>query len=505
MKEPAMKEPAMKPLILALDQGTTSSRAIVFDAEARPLSVAQYEFPQHYPRNAWVEHDPEDIWQTSLRAAREAIEKAENEGLGKVLAIGITNQRETTFLWNRKDGRCLHRAIVWQDRRTSAYCESLRAQGLEKTVQEKTGLLLDPYFSASKLTWLLDQLDARSAAERGELAFGTVDSFLIYKLTGGKSHFTDATNASRTSLFNIRTQAWDEDLLKIFKIPAALLPEVKDCADNFGVSEKSLFGREIPILGVAGDQHAACIGQACFTPGDIKSTYGTGCFAMVNTGKTMLASQNRLLSTLAYRLKGEACYALEGSIFIAGAAMQWLRDGLKILSNARESASLAASLESNDGVYLVPAFTGLGAPWWDAEARGSILGLTRATVPAHFVRAALESVCYQTHDLIAAMRADGCAIKRVRVDGGMVANNWLNQFLADILDCAIDKPAVLETTALGAAYLAALQYGLYNSLEDIQKQWQLQESFSPAMPAVERQGLLKKWQSAVQATRAFKD
>lgn len=489
-----------KPLLLALDQGTTSSRAIVFDVDANIISVAQYEFPQHYPQNGWVEHDPEDIWQTTIKSAKEALSDAENANKGTVVAIGITNQRETTFLWDRQTGKPLHNAIVWQDRRTTPLCKQLKEAGKEALISEKTGLLLDPYFSASKLHWLLNNVPgARVRADRGELAFGTVDSFLISKLTLGKQHLTDATNASRTSLFNIHNGEWDADLLQLFDIPSNVLPQVKNCADDFGVCDARFFGREIPILGVAGDQHAASIGQACFSEGDIKSTYGTGCFVVVNTGSSALKSENRLLTTLAYQIKNERTYALEGSIFIAGAAMQWLRDGLGLIKNAKDSAALASELESNDGVYLVPAFTGLGAPWWQPEARGAIVGLTRATTPAHFVRAALEAVCYQTADLLSAIQADGCTPKRVRVDGGMVANNWMNQFLANILSLPIDKPKILETTALGAAYLAGLQYGLYKDVAEIQQRWQLKESFEPHMPESQKARLLSEWKSAVNA------
>lgn len=493
-------------LILALDQGTTSSRAIVFDAEASLVSVAQYEFPQHYPNNAWVEHNPEDIWNTTLKAAREALASAENGGHGKVVAIGITNQRETTVLWDRNSGAPVYNAIVWQDRRTSAFCNELKTANKEALIQEKTGLLIDPYFSATKLHWLLNNVkDAKTRAQKNELAFGTIDSYLIYKLTGGKQHLTDATNACRTMLFNIHDGSWDKDLLQLFDIPASVLPKVKNCADDFGVTEASLFGREIPILGVAGDQHAATIGQACFQKGDIKSTYGTGCFVVVNTGEEALQSQNRLLTTLAYQLDGKRTYALEGSIFVAGAAIQWLRDGLGLIKHAKESTALAESLKSNDGVYLVPAFTGLGAPWWNPDARGAIVGLTRASTPAHFVRAALESVCLQTADLLDAIKADGCDVQRVRIDGGMVANAWLNQFLADVLDLEVDKPAVLETTALGAAFLAGLQYGLYKNLEDIQARWQLSESYSAHMPVHKRTQLLNEWHKAVKATLLVAD
>lgn len=489
---------ANNPLLLSMDQGTTSSRAIVFDANAKIISLAQQEFPQHYPDNGWVEHKPDDIWRTSLQTAQMALNKAESEKFGQIVAIGITNQRETTVVWDKKTGEPIHNAIVWQDRRTSAFCTQLKEAGKEALIQAKTGLLIDPYFSASKLNWILNEIPgAKARAEKNELAFGTVDSFLIYKLSGGKQHLTDATNASRTMLFNIHSGTWDEELLALFGIPACMLPEVKNCADDFGVTDAKLFGRAIPILGVAGDQHAAGIGQACFQNGDIKSTYGTGCFVLVNTGSKPLTSKNRLLTTLAYQFEGQRTYALEGSIFVAGAAMQWLRDGLGLIKDAAESAAMAESLAGNDGVYLVPAFTGLGAPWWKPDARGAIVGLTRASSPAHFVRAALESVCLQTADLLSAIQADGCAVKRMRIDGGMVSNTWMNQFLADILNLSIDKPRVLETTALGAAYLAGLQFGLYKNLEDISAHWQLAESIQPSMSEIDRGILLNEWHRAV--------
>lgn len=484
--------------ILAIDQGTTSSRAIVFDTASNIISIAQQEFPQHYPQNGWVEHDPEDIWQTTLHTAKTALQKAESNGAGKVKAIGITNQRETTLLWNRKTGKPVYNAIVWQDRRTADYCATLKTAGAEMDIQLKTGLLLDPYFSASKIHWMLSNVNgARTLAEKGEVIFGTVDSFLIHRLTGGKNHATDATNASRTALFNIHTGDWDDELLSLFDIPKPVLPRVMDCAAEFGVTDKQFFGREIPILGVAGDQHAAMVGQCCFDTGDIKSTYGTGCFALINTGDKVMHSGNRLLSTIAYQYQGRICYALEGSIFVAGAAIQWLRDNLGLLELAGESAGMSAALQSNDGVYFVPAFTGLGAPHWQPDARGAIVGLTRATSPGHIVRAALEAVCYQTSDLLQAMKADGCLPKRMRIDGGMVANDWMNQFLADIIGLNIDKPVVSETTALGAAYLAGLQAGLFADFTVLKNQWKLEKSYQPALPETEREQYLVGWRQAL--------
>ncbi|PCI62070.1 MAG: glycerol kinase [Kordiimonadales bacterium] len=489
--------------ILSIDQGTTSSRAIVFSKSGTIISVAQKEFAQVYPADGWVEHDPEEIWSTVLSTARTAFDQAEAKGY-EVIAIGITNQRETSIVWDRATHKPLYNAIVWQDRRTAKACAGLMAAGHEAEVQSKTGLLLDPYFSASKVAWILDNVDgAKARASAGDLAFGTVDSFLIWRLTGGKSHTTDATNASRTSLFNIKTQQWDQGLMDIFSVPASLLPEVRDSAADFGMTEASIFGRPIPIAGVAGDQQAAGIGQCCFTPGSIKSTYGTGCFVLMNTGAEMQVSSNRLLTTVAYRLGGKTTYALEGSIFVAGAAVQWLRDNLKFIKDASESEGLVRSLDSNKGVYMVPAFTGLGAPHWDPNARASIFGMTRDTGKAELVRAALEAVCYQTVDLFAAMADDGVRATSLKVDGGMVANDWLVQYLADMLDLPVDRPVVKETTALGAAYLAGLQVGLYKSLDDISENWQCEQQFVPHMSAPERAGLVKQWHKAVAATQAF--
>lgn len=492
----------MPNFILAIDQGTTSSRAIVFDTQGHAIATGQEEFTQHYPNNGWVEHDANDIWQSTLRSCHAAIEQA-NISADDILGIGITNQRETTILWDRQTGEPIANAIVWQDRRTSDYCQQLRDQGHEQGIQEKTGLLLDPYFSASKIRWLLDSIPgARAKAEAGQLAFGTVDSFLLWKLSAGKSHCTDATNASRTMLFNIHQQCWDEELLQLFDIPKSLLPQVKDCADNFGHSDAALFGSELPVLGIAGDQQAALIGQACFSPGMAKSTYGTGCFFMLNTGEQALNSNNRLLTTVAYRLNGVTHYALEGSIFIAGAAIQWLRDGLHLITDAAETEALAQQTDSDHGVYLVPAFTGLGAPYWDPEARGALFGLTRDTGIKELVTAGLESVCYQTKDLQKAMEADGQRPVNLRVDGGMTRNNWVLQKLADTLGATIDRPSCVETTALGAAYLVALQAGVFPSTQSINDLWQLDQRFEPKLSKHERDRRYQGWLDAVRRVRS---
>ncbi len=488
--------------ILAIDQGTTSSRAILFDAAMRVKAVAQEEFAQHFPASGWVEHDPSDLWSTVAATARLVIAKA-GIGAGDIAAIGITNQRETTLAWDRKTGEPIHRAIVWQDRRTSELCQRLKAEGHEPMVSERTGLLLDPYFSGTKLAWMLDNVEgARARAEAGELLFGTVDSYLVWKLTGGKVHATDATNAARTLLYNIRDGRWDEEICKLLNIPMAMLPEVRDCAADYGVSRADLFGREIPIFGVAGDQQAATIGQACFQPGMMKSTYGTGCFALLNTGATPVASTNRLLTTIAYQLGGRPTYALEGSIFVAGAVVQWLRDGLKIIAAAAETHALAEQADPAQGVVLVPAFVGLGAPYWNAECRGAVYGLTRSSGPAEFSRAALESVGYQTRDLLEAMRADwgGAAEGVLRVDGGMTASDWAMQFLSDIIAAPVDRPEIPETTALGAAWLAGSRAGLYPDAEGFAKAWALERRFEPAMDEATRAAKYARWQRAVAAT-----
>ena len=493
----------MNGYILAIDQGTTSSRAIVFDKNRKVVGKSQQEFTQIYPQSGWVEHDPEEIWRSVLGTCEVAIENAKIQA-GDVAAIGITNQRETVIVWDKATGKPIHNAIVWQDRRTAPLCQKLKKQGLEKTFTKKTGLLLDPYFSGTKLSWILDKVPgARKRASNGELLFGTVDSFLIWRLTGGKVHATDATNASRTLIFNIATNEWDDELLEILRIPRAMLPEVKDCAANYGAAEADIFGATIPILGVAGDQHAATIGQACFEPGMFKSTYGTGCFALLNTGSDMVLSKNRLLTTIAYRLNGKTTYALEGSIFIAGAAVQWLRDGLKIIGSAPETGKLADQADPSQNVYLVPAFVGLGAPHWDAEARGAIYGLTRNSGPAEFARAALESVAYQTRDLLDAMRKDwkSSDTKTVlRVDGGMVASDWTMQRLADILDAPVDRPTILETTALGAAWLAGSKAGIWPNRREFSKTWERDTRFVPKMDDKTRKTKIAGWRVAVKRT-----
>ncbi|MEM1382665.1 MAG: glycerol kinase GlpK [Pseudomonadota bacterium] len=489
--------------ILAVDQGTTSSRAIVFDPQMRPVGQGQEEFEQHLPRSGWVEHEPADLWSSTAATCRAAIERA---GLrpGDVAGIGITNQRETTLVWERATGKPIHRAIVWQDRRTAERCAALRAAGHEALVTARTGLLLDPYFSGTKASWILDAVEgARARAERGELLFGTVDSYLIWQLTGGAVHATDATNACRTLLYDIHKGAWDDDLCRLIGVPMTMLPEVRDSADDFGETRADLFGGPVKILGVAGDQQAATIGQACFEPGMMKSTYGTGCFAVLNTGPEPVASSNRLLTTIAYRLNGKPTYALEGSIFIAGAVVQWLRDGLKMIREAGETQALAEAADAHQAVYLVPAFTGLGAPYWDAECRGALYGLTRATGPAEIARAALESVGYQTRDLWEAMRNDWEAAAGetvLRVDGGMVASDWTMQFLADMLGAPVDRPKIAETTALGAAWLAGMKAGVYPGRETFAETWALDRRFDPDMPGKDRERRYAGWQDAVRRT-----
>ena len=487
--------------VLAIDQGTTSTRAMLFDRGATMVSVAQRELPQHYPRAGWVEHDAEEIWRGTLAVVRESIARSAVPQ-GRIAAIGVTNQRETVVVWDRSTGEPIHRAIVWQDRRTADLCASLKAEGTEEEVRAKTGLLLDPYFSATKLAWILDNVtDARARAERGELAFGTIDSFLLWRLTSGAVHATDATNASRTLLYDIHAQRWDADLCRLFRIPEAILPEVRDNSGSFGITATGLLDRLIPIGGMVGDQQAALIGQACFDPGMVKSTYGTGCFLLLNTGEIAVPSANRLLTTPAYRLDGRTTYAVEGSIFVAGAAVKWLRDGLGVLQSAEESESLATHVADSHGVYMVPAFVGLGAPHWDPEARAAIHGLTLDATGAHLVRAALEAVAYQTFDLLRAMAADGCSTPvALRVDGGMAANAWLCQFLADILDCRVDRPSNLETTALGAAFLAGLATGVWRDLDEVSRTWTAAQSFNPGMSAEQRQKLLQGWSKALKRT-----
>lgn len=491
----------MSKYVMAIDQGTTSTRTIIFDQNFSIQSIAQKEFEQFFPKPGWVEHNPEDIWMSTIETARCAITKAFVNSKD-ITSIGITNQRETTIVWDKTTGKPIYPAIVWQDRRTASMCELLKSKGLEPLISEKTGLLLDPYFSATKLAWILDNVDnARTSAAAGNLLFGTVDSFLIWNLTGGKIHATDMTNASRTSLFNIHTHNWDSELLDVFNIPENILPEVKNCSDNFGATEASLFNGTININGVAGDQQAAAIGQACFHPGMLKSTYGTGCFALLNTGKTPMISDNKLLTTIAYALKGEVTYALEGSIFVAGAAVQWLRDGLGIIESADQSGLMAATADSEQEVYMVPAFTGLGAPYWAPEARGAIFGLTRNTGPKELARAALEAACYQTRDLLEAMKVDFDAssdLKTVlRVDGGMSASNWTMQFLSDILGAPVDRPKVLETTALGAAYVAGLYTDFYPDPSEYSKKWLLSKRFEPQISDAKREQKYAGWRASV--------
>ncbi|PYE25885.1 glycerol kinase [Rhizobium sp. PP-CC-3A-592] len=490
----------MSGYILAIDQGTTSTRSMIFDAKMAIAGVAGQEFQQFFPDSGWVEHDAEEIWESVLSTSRKAIEKA-GIAATDIAAIGITNQRETIVVWDRETGEPVHRAIVWQDRRTARFCDELKARGLEPLFTEKTGLLIDPYFSGTKLAWLLDTVDGlRARAEKGEVCFGTIDSWLIYKLTGGRVHVTDATNASRTLLYDISENRFDDELLDILSVPRAMLPEVKDCAADFGVTDPAIFGAEIPILGVAGDQQAAVIGNACFAPGMLKSTYGTGCFALLNTGDDRVVSSNRLLTTIAYRLDGKTTYALEGSIFIAGAAVQWLRDEMGFISKSSEAEELAKTADPNQHVYLVPAFTGLGAPHWDPDARGAVFGLTRATGPAEFARAALESVAYQTHDLLEAMKKDwGHKRERtvLRVDGGMVASDWTMQRLADILAAPVDRPVVLETTVLGAAWLAGSRAGLWPDQAGFSDAWQCDRRFEPEDSDGARQADIDGWKDCV--------
>ncbi|MBY0508637.1 MAG: glycerol kinase GlpK [Rhodospirillaceae bacterium] len=486
--------------ILAIDQGTTSTRAVMFDAAGKPLATSQKPLPQIYPADGWVEHDPEEIWRATLDVCRAVI--ADTGGPENIAAVGITNQRETSVVWNRRTGKPVMNAIVWQDRRGAPLCDSLRAAGHENRIRDKTGLLVDSYFSATKVRWILDNVpDARAAAVRGDLAFGTIDCFLLWRLTGGRVHATDATNAARTMLYDIHAGQWDDDLLALFDVPRALLPDVRDTAADFGTTDPALFGRALPVAALVGDQHGALVGQACFAPGMVKSTYGTGCFVLVNTGTKALPSHNRLLTTIAYRLNGETTYALEGSIFNAGTVIQWLRDSVKMIAHAADSERMAMALDNSESagrVYFVPAFTGLGAPHWDPDARGAILGLTRDSGIGHIVRAGLESVCYQTNDLLTALRQDGItSLPALRVDGGMIANNWLLQFLADITQIPVERPVYTETTVLGAALLAGLGCGLFASVTDIQAAWRLDFRAMPRMDEKRRAGLLSGWQDAV--------
>jgi glycerol kinase len=490
--------------VLALDQGTTSSRAILFNHQGSIAAVAQKEFTQLFPEPGWVEHDPDEIWSSQFSVMAEVIAR-QNITTKDIAAIGITNQRETTVVWDRTTGKPIYNAIVWQDRRTAGYCDELKKQGVAPTIQQKTGLIIDAYFSATKLKWILDNIDgARVKAEKGQLAFGTVDSWLSWKLSGGKLHITDVSNASRTMLLNIHTCEWDEDLLKLFSIPKSMLPQVKASSDRYGVTEAVVKHANISIAGIAGDQQSALFGQMCTQPGMVKNTYGTGCFMLMNTGEKAVSSKNNLLTTVAWKLNNKVEYALEGSIFIGGAVVQWLRDGLQIIRSSSEVESLAATVSDTDGVYVVPAFAGLGAPHWNQYARGSLFGLTRGSTHAHIARAALESIAYQTTDVLKAMESDsGISIKELRVDGGATINNLLMQFQSDILQVPVIRPRVYETTALGAAYLAGLAVGYWSSVEEVQKQWQLDKTFTPAMPAEKVTGLMKGWQKAVKASIAW--
>lgn len=491
----------MNQYILSFDQGTTSSRAIVFDKKGTIVSVAQKEFTQIFPQPGWVEHDANEIWSTQLGVAAEAITKA-GLTIQHIAAIGITNQRETTVVWDKGTGMPIHHAIVWQDRRTASFCDELKTAGKDKMIQQRTGLVVDAYFSATKVKWILDHVEgARARAAKGELCFGTVDSWLLWKLTNGKVHATDVSNASRTMLFNIHTLAWDEELLQLFDVPASMLPEVRSSSEVYGHTQNVLTAHNVPIAGIAGDQQAALFGQMCTQPGMVKNTYGTGCFMLMNTGEKAVPSSNNLLTTIAWKVNGVTQYALEGSVFIAGAVVQWLRDGLKIIRNSSEVESLAAQVSSSEGVYVVPAFAGLGAPYWNQHARGTIVGITRGTTGAHFARAALDSIAYQIRDVLKAMEADsGIAIKELRVDGGATANNLLMQFQSDILQTNVVRPTVVETTALGAAYLAGLAVGYWSGTDDIQQQWQMERVFSPQMPESERAALTAGWTRAINAT-----
>ncbi len=492
--------------VMAIDQGTTSSRTILFDGDMKPAAGAQAEFDQHFPQSGWVEHEVDDLWNTVVSTAREAMERAGAKA-ADIAAIGITNQRETTIVWDKATGQPIYRAIVWQDRRSADICAALKEAGHESEITDKTGLLLDPYFSGTKVKWLLDHVEgARARAEAGELLFGTVDCYLIWRLTGGAVHATDATNAARTLMYNIRDGHWDTAICDMLDVPMAMLPDVRDCDGDFGATTPDLFGAPIAIRGVAGDQQAATVGQACFAPGMMKSTYGTGCFAVLNTGETLVKSRNKLLGTIAYQLGGKTTYALEGSIFIAGAAVQWLRDGLGIIDNAGETQALAENADQGQDVIMVPAFTGLGAPYWNADCRGAVFGLTRGTTPAEMARAALESVGYQTRDLLEAMRADwqgagGDAV--LRVDGGMTASNYTMQFLADILGAQVDRPTILETTALGVAWIAGMKAGVYPSQDEFSRSWALERRFEPVMDVAARDGKYANWKRAVKATQVF--
>ena len=486
--------------ILAIDQGTTSTRAIAFSVQGKKLYSSQLEFKQYFPKNGWVEHDPEEIWKTTIQVVKDVINKCRKKNI-KILTVGITNQRETTVMWDKTNGKPVYKAIVWQDRRTAEFCKKFKTAKKEKIINRKTGLLIDPYFSGTKIKWILDNVPkAKKLVKNNNLLFGTVDTFLLWKLTKGKVHATDATNACRTMLFNISTNKWDTDILKSLKIPKNILPTVKDSSDDFGFTDKSITGKSYPINGVVGDQQAATIGQSCFEKGSVKCTYGTGAFILMNTGSKKMYSKNKLLTTICYRLNGKTTYALEGSIFIAGAGVQWLRDKIKLINNAAETEKIVKSLKNNNGVYLVPAFTGLGAPYWSPNARGIICGLTRDTGKKEIVRAVLESVAYQSYDLFNAMKYDGLKPKLIKIDGGMVKNNWFSQFLSNVIDTKVIRPKVQETTALGAAFMAGLKIGVYKSLSDISKKWKIDKKFSPKINKLSRIKLLKGWEQAIKKT-----
>ena len=490
----------MKRFIVAIDQGTTSSRAILFSLSGKPVYSSQKEFRQYFPKDGWVEHNPNEIWNTTKKVLIDVINKSKRLK-GKILTIGITNQRETTILWDKKTGKPIYNAIVWQDRRTAEFCKKFKINNREKIINRKTGLLIDPYFSGTKIKWILDNVPkAKKLAKNNNLLFGTVDTFLLWKLTKGKLHATDATNACRTMLFNISTNKWDMDILKSLKIPKNILPQVKDSSDDFGLTDKSIIGKSYPINGVVGDQQAATIGQSCFTKGSVKSTYGTGAFVLMNTGNKKIYSKNKLLTTICYRLNGKTTYALEGSIFIAGAGVQWLRDKIKIITNASETEKIVKKLKSNNGVYLVPAFTGLGAPYWNPNARGIICGLTRDTSQNEIIRATLESVAYQSYDLFNAMKNDGLKPNLIKIDGGMVKNKWFSQFLSNVINTKVIRPKIQETTALGAAFLAGLKIGVYKSLSDISKNWKIDQKFTPKISKQNRSYLLKGWEQAIRKT-----
>ncbi len=492
----------MSKYLLAIDQGTTSSRAIIFDAKGVRVGQSQQEFPQHFPNDGWVEHDPNDLWQSTLTVCQNVL-KDTGIDADAIASIGITNQRETTVLWDTETGETVYNAIVWQDRRTSQYCQSLVDKDYSELVQSKTGLLIDPYFSATKIRWILENVGGvKERAKLGHIAFGTVDSYLLWKLTNGRYHRTDATNAARTMAFNIHTQKWDEELIELLEIGDVIFPQVMDSSDDFGTIDAQWLGAEIPVNGIAGDQQAALVGQACFSPGMVKSTYGTGCFMILNTGDQPLKSEHKMLTTVGYRINGQVTYALEGSIFVAGAAIQWLRDGLKLFDDAAETQSLAERALNADTVYLVPAFTGLGAPYWDPDARGAMIGLTRDTSVSDIVSAGLRSVCYQTKDLVDAMAQDGAQFSTLRVDGGMVVNNLVVQFLSDVLGITVERPQVTETTALGVAFLAGLRVGMYESLEQISELWQSEQQFNPEMGQDNREKLYSGWLDAVSRVRS---